>query len=157
SDGTVECWGRELDPTMNDATTIGDLFTPRVLDGVNGATALSPSYYFSCVLLGDHSIRCLGANGYGQLGDGTTMDSQIALVMASGLSDAIGLATGQYHSCALLSGGTVKCWGWDNSGQLGEGQLGLQQDGGPEGCGTSYRCARTPTDVPGLSGVAAIF
>ena len=38
-----------------------------------------------------------------------------------GLSGASQIATGQAHSCALVAGGTVKCWGWNYYGQLGDG------------------------------------
>ena len=34
---------------------------------------------------------------------------------------AIAIAVATYHTCAILDNGDVKCWGWDNYGQLGDG------------------------------------
>ena len=75
-------------------------------------------------------MRCqLGGNAQGQLGIGTTtgQDAGTACscwetpVAVSGLSGATAVAAGQSHSCALLSDGTVKCWGDNSVGQLGNG------------------------------------
>jgi hypothetical protein len=38
-----------------------------------------------------------------------------------GINNAIGVSVGKYHSCALLSGGAIKCWGYNDYGGLGDG------------------------------------
>ena len=83
-------------------------------------TAVVAGGFHTCALLADSSIKCLGQDDHGQLGDGTTTNSS-APVAVTGISNAIGLALGDTHSCALLADGSVKCWGSNSHGQLGDG------------------------------------
>jgi hypothetical protein len=64
--------------------------------------------------------RLLGPEPEGQLGDGTTIDRSSPVTVA-GLGDVTALAAGRYHACAVLADGTVRCWGYNGSGQLGDG------------------------------------
>ncbi|MCF6152288.1 MAG: RCC1 repeat-containing protein, partial [Candidatus Kuenenia stuttgartiensis] len=60
-----------------------------------------------------------GSNSYGQLGDGTTIN-RLTPVQVSGLTDAIAIAGGDYHTIALKSDNTVWAWGSNSYGQLGD-------------------------------------
>ena len=97
----------------------------------------------TCALLDTGGLKCWGKNNSGQLGHGDNAD-QITPVDVVGLSSGVAsLATGGDHTCALLDGGGVKCWGNDFYGQLGDGGDNVDQI--------------TPVDVIGLSsGVVAI-
>ena len=66
------------------------------------------------------TISCWGDNDYGELGDGTDDDSSMPVGVA-GISDAVAIAAGDDHSCALRQGGTISCWGYNGYGQLGDG------------------------------------
>jgi len=119
-DGTVSCWGYNGDGQLGDGTTTSQL-TPVTVVGVTDAVEIATNEYHSCALHGDGTISCWGANYAGQLGDGTTINRQGTSVTVVGVSDAVEIAAGVYHSCALLGDGTVSCWGENNDGQLGDG------------------------------------
>ncbi len=76
----------------------------------------------ACLIKYDGSLWCWGANDHGQLGDGTTSDSNIP-VNTDGQIDWVSLAAGPSHSCGLRSDGSAWCWGDNVDGQLGVGDL----------------------------------
>ena len=84
----------------------------------------------------------LGQNSYGQLGDGTTTERHTP-VAVSGLSNAVAIAAGDCHTCALLSDGTARCWGDNDYGQLGDGTT-----DGPPHPGGRLRPDATPSPSP---------
>jgi len=88
--------------------------------GTGGFTAIAAGSLHSCALRTNGTVACWGANGSGQLGDGTTTD-RLTPVPVVGLSDATAIAAGDRHSCALRTDGTVACWGADHSGGVGDG------------------------------------
>jgi cysteine-rich repeat protein len=126
----VQCWGENSDGQLglgdqNDRTTPAPI-PPAVL---NNVARLSLGRAHSCALLDDGSVRCWGGNSFGQLGYGdqinrnsppaevVNLEGQI--LVFNPISDPIRLATGGFHTCALLDDGGVKCWGRGSEGQLG--------------------------------------
>ncbi|QRN95880.1 hypothetical protein JRI60_43695 [Archangium violaceum] len=88
----------------------------------------------------DGTVWAVGANGLGQLGDGTTSNHS-APVQVQGLSGVVAVAAGSSHSFEVRSDSTVWAWGDNSHGQLGDGT-------------TSNRSV--PVQVQGLSGVVAV-
>src|SRR5258706_13866840 len=64
----------------------------------------------NCAVLDDGTVRCWGANGSGQLGNGTIATTQSLPVQATGVGGVVAVAAGVNHTCVLVVSGTVKCW-----------------------------------------------
>ena len=120
-DGTVKCQGDSQRWQLGTGAS-GRSDIPVLIPGIATATQISAGDNHTCALLSDGTIRCWGINIYGQLGDSSTTNSR-GLVEVEGIDTAasISAAAGNAHTCAVLADGTVKCWGRNNKGQLGNG------------------------------------
>ena len=128
TDGTVECWGNGgLGQLGNGVATIYTTGTnppnptPVQMLGVTSALQVSTGRSTTCVLLGDHTVKCVGFGGYGELGNGVQANVQYhstTLVQVIGVTNATAVFSGSNYSCALLSDNTVKCWGQPGNGEF---------------------------------------
>ncbi len=143
SSGGVDCWGYNADGELGNGTVTVDSLTPVAVTGISSATKTAAGEIHSCALLASGSIKCWGANYYGQLGNGTTTYSSTP-VAVSGISNVTAIAAGGthsangHHTCALLASGGVDCWGDNAAGELGNG---------------TTTNSSTPVAVLGLGGV----
>lgn len=88
-------------------------------------TALAAGTRHNLALRSDGTVLAWGENTFGQLGDGTTVDSdtpvQVKTAGGVDLTDVVAVAAGGWHSVALKGDGSVWAWGSDAFRQLGPG------------------------------------
>lgn len=114
-DDTVRCWGAGA------GTGGADDPTPVAVAGLTDVTQLTSGAGHHCALLADGAVRCWGSNQFGQLGNGTTVDSLLPVAVAPNLPPVTQITAGTEHTCALDPSGEVWCWGFNRYGQLGQG------------------------------------
>ena len=142
STGGVKCWGSNSDGQLGDNTITSKNVPTQVSGLTSDVTAISSGYSHSCALLSTGAVKCWGGNWLSQLGDGTTDDRSVPTQVSGLTSGVTAISVGRAHTCALLSTGAVKCWGFNQNGQLGNG---------------NYVEQNLPTQVSDLtSGVTAI-
>ena len=119
--GGASCWGLNAMGALGNGT-VNNQFTPVDVSGIDKDVGeIVAGVYHTCALIQTGAVKCWGANGYGQLGDGTWPD-QVTPDDVAGLTDgASHVEAGEEFSCALLQSGSVMCWGNNSSGQLGNG------------------------------------
>ncbi len=144
-DKSLRCWGFGEDGRLGYATenaegvseTVGDDETPGSAGPVDvggPATAISVGAEHTCALLEDRSVRCWGDPGGFTGGDGG--DGRLGYANANFIGDdetpgsagpvdvggtAAAISAGDWHTCAVLDGGAVRCWGLGVDGRLGYG------------------------------------
>ena len=120
--GQFATWGENNDGQLGPQNDSGAPDPTPALVPLSEVTALSMTQFASCVLRVDGTIWCWGSTADGQTGSTLAMGSvqaQPAQVLCLPVGGATGLTTGLTHVCALMTGGTVACWGFNNFGQLG--------------------------------------
>lgn len=75
----------------------------------------------TCVLVEEGRISCVGDGDSGQLGDSSNFEDRRKPHLVVGIENAIAVSAGEDHTCAVLTTGSVKCWGDNDRGQLGNG------------------------------------
>lgn len=126
-DGEAHCWGKNSNGEIGQGYDSSYFVSPQEIQGFGNemVSAISVGEGFSCAVLENGTTYCWGKNDFGQLGDGTTLNTnQVATPLTMpGAIQVTTISSGQSHSCAILQSGQVACWGRNNVGQLGDNSL----------------------------------
>jgi cysteine-rich repeat protein len=143
---TLKCWGYNGygalglgdTQTRGDAQNeMGDALPAVDLGMGRRVVAVAAGIYATCAILDDRRVKCWGYNAFGQLGlgdisnrgdgSGEMGDALPAVDLGAGRT-ALTLAFGTYNVCAVLDDYSLKCWGYNNAGQLGLGDVNNRGD-----------------------------
>jgi alpha-tubulin suppressor-like RCC1 family protein len=126
NDGGVKCWGDNGSGQLGDNTN-NTRSTPVDVQALSGdAESVVGGESHTCALMEDGGVQCWGDNGSGQLGDngecGTTCPIPVDVCADEAcddpLSDAVAIAAAADHTCAIVTGGRITCWGDNGDTQL---------------------------------------
>lgn len=136
---SLKCWGRNDSGQLGQGSTtsigsggnqMGDNLMAIDLGTGHSAFQVATGAKHTCVLLENRTLKCFGNNDFGQLGQGNTntlgdgpgeMGDNLAAINLGAGRTVLQVAAGDNHTCALLDNNTVKCFGENLSGQLGQG------------------------------------
>ncbi len=118
--GGAKCWGSNSTSQLG-VGAVNTSVPNDVVGLASGVTAISVGDNHSCALTSAGGVKCWGYNYAGALGDGTTTERPLPVDVTGLTSGVFAISAGSYHTCAVLTGGAVKCWGANESGQLGDG------------------------------------
>lgn len=122
TNGKAKCWGYNSEGELGDGTK-KDRHKPTLVQGLDNVSQISAGYYFTCATV-NSKAKCWGYNEYGKLGNGST-DGSKKPVQVFGLDHGVKrVVAGYYQACAIVSGGKLKCWGYNYYGEIGTGSTG---------------------------------
>lgn len=149
--GQLKCWGSNMfgqlglesfTPRGNGTTSdMGAALPPVDLGTGRTAVQVAAGQAHTCAILDNGQVKCWGANSQGELGYGDTADrgkfsgsmgDDLPVVDLGTGRTAVQLAANQFHTCAILDNGALKCWGLNSKGQLGYGDTEERGDGAGE-------------------------
>lgn len=138
TNGSTFCWGANFSGQLGDGTSTRRVLPTAAAPGLSFANLragrANSIYASTCGMTATGDMYCWGNNSRGQLGVSASHDACVPPtglattfvcsylpVKAIGVAGAVAMDVGQEHTCALVSGGQLQCWGENAHGELGDG------------------------------------
>jgi alpha-tubulin suppressor-like RCC1 family protein len=123
AEARVTCAGNNKWGSLGDFTT-SDRATPVAVQAIADAKQVIGGGNAMCALTKSGTVACWGDNRFGIIGTGGSIAEEGQnRIPAQGLNDATQISVEGPHVCALTRKGTVKCWGYNTAGQVGDGTV----------------------------------
>lgn len=142
SQGQVFCWGSGEFHQLGGS--VAEALTPQPVPFITDVTSVAATNRSTCALLQNGSVWCWGANDTGQLGTGVASETPSETPLAVDGVDALAIASGAEHVCALTRSHQISCWGRGYEGQLGDGNVRY----------ASFQPQAAPVSVSGITSTA---
>ena len=118
--GAMKCWGDNAEGQLGNGDQGNDSHSPVDVTGLStGVAAIAAGGRHTCAAKGVGEIYCWGKNNRGQVGDDSTTNRDVPVLVETLGSGATAAVCGIEHTCALLDTGGVQCWGRNDQGQIG--------------------------------------
>ena len=115
--GLVKCWGYNATGELGDGTTTTRLAPVAVTGLGSGVVAIAVGAKHSCAVTSSGGVKCWGDNSIYQLHDGTSVARPTPVDVAGLPSGVVDITAGAGGTCALMTNGGVKCWGYSFCGR----------------------------------------
>jgi alpha-tubulin suppressor-like RCC1 family protein len=124
SNGAAYCWGNSANGQLGTGITSIGSATPLAVVGGNTFASLTTGELSTCATTSAGAVFCWGSGSFGSLGNGSTAGSTTPQPVG-GAAFLTSVSAGiSFHACSLANDGTAYCWGYDDSGELGDGTAG---------------------------------
>jgi len=139
--GELSCWGTGSSGQLgvglgcppdvdDDFTVCGDVTSPPTAVGAPAQVGTAANWEWidlgkqhTCGIRNPGILWCWGLNNQGRLGDDTTIERSSPTAVFTGFVDWASVSAGDHHTCAIRNSGYLYCWGRNDKGQLGTGDL----------------------------------
>ena len=119
-DDSLWCWGRNSSGVTGLGITAGNTLVPTAISAGGTWKSVAVAESHTCAIKSDDTLLCWGYNGYGSTGINNTTGNSLSPTQVNGGGSWKSVTSGMYQSCGIKSDDSVRCWGWNTNGQLGD-------------------------------------
>jgi alpha-tubulin suppressor-like RCC1 family protein len=151
--GQVMCWGAAANGRLGNNTTTPNALTPVFTNDAEPYVWISAGNAHTCgIRASDRRVLCWGAAGSGRLGNNTTTPDVLVPTLTTDASQYATVSAGQSHTCGIRTNSVALCWGFNGTGQLGNG--GFVEALNPTGVSGALRFSQIRAGAEETCGVA---